>query len=109
MDRPADYLLHKYLRDPYYLNPVKTRRRKIKCPFSYKVGEQLTNCPENVHCAQRQKHSINRKRKGDFGVPSYGRVRMKSDYRPKRNRTYKSEKKGKKHDGREWEWSVTGF
>ena len=30
MDRPAGYLLHKYLRDPYYLNPVKTRRRNKK-------------------------------------------------------------------------------
>ena len=47
MDRPAGYLLHKYLRDPYYLNPVKTRRRN-KSPCSYEVGEQLTTCPKKV-------------------------------------------------------------
>ena len=33
MDRPAGCLLHKYLRDPYYLNPVKTRRRNRESPL----------------------------------------------------------------------------
>ena len=39
MDRPAGYLLHKYLRDPYYLNPVFTRRRKDIVLTSYEAGE----------------------------------------------------------------------
>ena len=39
MDRPAGYLLHKYLRDPYYLNPVFTRRRNDIVLTSYEVGE----------------------------------------------------------------------
>ena len=33
MDRPAGYLLHRYLRDPYYLNPVKARRRNRESPL----------------------------------------------------------------------------
>ena len=28
MGRPAGYLLHKYLRDPYTLNPVKVEKEK---------------------------------------------------------------------------------
>ena len=39
MDRLAGYLLHKYLRDPYYLNPVVTRRRKDIVLTSYEAGE----------------------------------------------------------------------
>ena len=39
MDRPAGYLLHKYLRDPYSLNPVVTRRRKNIVLTSYEDGE----------------------------------------------------------------------
>ena len=39
MDRPAGYLLHKYLRDPYYLNLVVMRRRKDIVLTSYEAGE----------------------------------------------------------------------
>ena len=28
MDRPAGYLLHRYLKDPNYLNPVKCEKEK---------------------------------------------------------------------------------
>ena len=37
LGRPAGYLLHKYLRDPYSLNPVVTRRRKREGPLKLRA------------------------------------------------------------------------
>ena len=48
MDRPAGYLLHKYLRDPYYVNPVKARRRNGESPCSYGVGESTNYVSEKM-------------------------------------------------------------
>ena len=56
MDRPAGYLLHKYLRDPYYLNLVfNEKEKKRESVIATKLGSQLAKCPVNVHGAQRQK------------------------------------------------------
>ena len=56
MGRPAGYLLHKYLRDPYYLNPVfNEKEKKRESVIATKSGSQLAKCPVNVHGAQRQK------------------------------------------------------
>ena len=52
MDRPAGYLLHKYLRDPYYLNPVfNEKEKKRESVVATKPGSQLAKCPVNVHGA----------------------------------------------------------
>ena len=56
MDRPAGYLLHKYLRDPYYYESSKDEKeKKRESIIATKPGKQLAKCPVNVHGARWQK------------------------------------------------------
>ena len=69
MDRPAGYLLHKYLKDPLLLESGRMRegeKEKVRC--SYELGDELTTCPVSVHCARRQKHNGGR----SYGKKKYG-------------------------------------